>query len=185
MTPTQRKDISETFSKERSRLLGFIRKRIPVSLDAEDILQDVFYQLTVGFNDIRSLGNVTAWLYRVASNRITDAYRKKRPDNFSDHMSSGKDEDDPLMLQDIIPSMEESPDNEMLRELIMDRIDSALDEMPPEQRDVFIFHEFEEKTFKEISEMTGTGINTLLSRKRYAVLFLREKLKDIYESLNY
>ncbi len=183
MTAAEQKDIGETFNKEHKRLLGFIRKRIPVALDAEDILQDVFYQLTVGFNDIRSFGNVTAWLYRVASNKIADRYRKKKPDNFSFMETSGMDEEAALTLQDILPSLDGTPDEEMFREMIWERINEVLDIMPPEQREVFILHEFEDRSFKEISRMTGAGINTLLSRKRYAVLFLRDKLKDIYVTL--
>ena len=184
MTPAERKDIGETYLKEHRRLLGFIKKRIPVSLDAEDILQDVFYQLTVGFNDIRSVRNITAWLYTVALNRITDLYRKKKPQNFSFNETSGKDDEGPLMLQDILPSLDSSPEDEILRDLIWERINEALEEMPPEQRDVFIMHEFEDRSFRDISEISGTGVNTLLSRKRYAILYLREKLKDIYSLLN-
>ncbi len=180
MTAADRKDIGDAFRKEHKRLLGYVRKRIPVSLDAEDIVQDVFYQLTLGFNDIRSVRSITAWLYRVASNRITDLYRKKKPVSFSYSDNAANDEEAPLMLQEVLPSLDGTPEDEMLRELIWERINDALDELPPLQRDVFILHEFEDKSFREISEMTGEGVNTLLSRKRYAVLFMRERLKDLY-----
>ncbi len=180
MTAAERKDIGETFKKEHKRLLGFIRKRVPVSFDAEDILQDVFYQLTIGFNDIRSVRNITAWLYRVALNRITDLYRKKKPSSFSYLDSAGMDEETPLMLQDILPSLDGTPEDEMMRDLIWESINEALDEMPDSQREVFLLHEFEDKSFKEIAEITGEVVNTLISRKRYAVLYLREKLKELY-----
>ncbi len=180
MTAAERKDIGDTFNKEHERLLGFIRKRVPVSFDAEDILQDVFYQLTIGFNDIRSVRNITAWLYRVALNRITDLYRKKKPSSFSYLDSAGMDEEMPLMLQDILPSLDGTPEDEMMRDLIWESINEALGEMPDSQREVFILHEFEDKSFKEIAEMTGEVVNTLISRKRYAVLYLREKLKELY-----
>ncbi len=183
MTSQEKQNISDTFNREQGKLLGYIRKRVPDSYEAEDILQDVFYQLTVGFREIRAIENLTSWLYRVAGNKIVDRFRKKKPDNFSDHQFSGNDEDQPLSLAEILPDIEKTPEEAELRELIWEEIQQALKEMPEEQAEIFILHEFEDKSFKEISAETGLGVNTLISRKRYAVLFLREKLKPLYNLL--
>jgi RNA polymerase sigma factor (sigma-70 family) len=174
MSPKESKRITSAYKTEHNRLLGYIRKRIPNSLEAEDILQDIFYQLTVGFNDIRRLESLTAWLYRVADNRITDLFRKKRHNtlSYSDNMSEG--EDGPLTLEEILPSVGISPGDEDLKEMIWETIDETLSGLPEEQRSVFIENEFDEMSFKEISEKTGVGVNTLISRKRYAVLALRK-----------
>lgn len=184
MTSKEKKHITDTFNREQGKLLGYIRKRVPDSYEAEDILQDVFYQLTVGFRDIRTLENLTSWLYSVAGNKIIDRFRKKKPDNFSDHEYVSVDENTPLSLSEILPAIENSPGDRQLRELIWEEIQQALEEMPEEQAEIFILHEFEDKSFKEISEITGLGVNTLISRKRYAVLFLRNKLKPLYNLLN-
>jgi RNA polymerase sigma factor (sigma-70 family) len=183
MSPIESEKISVAYKKERSRLLGYIKSRIHDRLDAEDILQDIFYQLTIGFNDIRRIENLTAWLYRVADNRITDLFRKKRPVTFSYTESSSGDEDGPLTLEEILPSIGTTPGDEELKEMIWETIEETLSEMPEEQRRVFVENEFEDLSFKEISERTGTGINTLISRKRYAVLALRKKLNELYKLL--
>ena len=176
--------IGEVASWEKGRLLGFISKHIRNIEDAEDILQDVLYQFLRGFEDIRSTERITSWLFTVARNRITDYYRKKKPEPFSDKQLMGREEDGaPLMLEDILPALTRDPEDEMMTHMIWDSIDRALDEMPEDQRDVFIWNEFEDRSFKEISVMTGEGINTLLSRKRYAVLFLRRKLRELYNQL--
>ncbi|MCF8381722.1 MAG: sigma-70 family RNA polymerase sigma factor [Bacteroidales bacterium] len=182
MTSSERKQIGDAFSKEKQGLLGFIKKRVTNHYEAEDILQDVFYQLTVGFSDLRSMENISSWLYRVAGNRIIDKFRKKRPESFSRLNSAEKGEIP--KLEDILPSLENSPDEELFREMIWEEIQRALDEMPAEQEKVFIMHEFEDLSFKEMSVLTGDSVNTLLSRKRYAILFLREKLKPLYNLLN-
>lgn len=184
MTSQEKKHISDTFNREKGRLLGWIRKRVPDSYEAEDILQDVFYQLTIGFREIRAIENLTGWLYRVAGNKIVDRFRKKKPDNFSYIEKANGDEDQPLSLAEILPAVQETHEEEELRELIWEEIQTGLKEMPEDQAEVFILHEFEEKSFKEISAFTGLSVNTLLSRKRYAVLFLREKLKPLYNLLN-
>lgn len=184
MTSQEKKHITDTFNQEQGKLLGWIRKRVPNSYEAEDILQDVFYQLTVGFRDIRALENLSSWLYRVAGNKIIDRFRKKKPDNFSYMEKSVDDDDQPLTLAEILPAVNETPEEGELRELIWEEIQTGLNEMPNEQAEVFILHEFEDRSFKEISVLTGLSINTLLSRKRYAVLFLREKLKSLYKLLN-
>lgn len=183
MSPKESKRITSAYKTEHNRLLGYIRKRIPNSIEAEDILQDIFYQLTVGFNDIRRLESLTAWLYKVADNRITDLFRKKRHNtlSYSDNMSEG--EDGPLTLEEILPSVGISHGDEELKEMIWETIDETLSGLPEEQRSVFIENEFDEMSFKEISEKTGVGINTLISRKRYAVLALRKNLNELYKLL--
>lgn len=184
MTAEQSRYITEVASREKGRLLGFIRKQVRSNEDAEDILQDVLYQFLRGFEDIRSTERITSWLFTIARNRITDYYRKKRTESFSDKQVVSREENGaPLMLEDILPALTRDPEGEMMRDLIWEAIDDALDELPDEQRDVFIWNEFEDRSFKEISAETGEGINTLLSRKRYAILFLRKKLKELYNQL--
>jgi RNA polymerase sigma factor (sigma-70 family) len=180
MSPKESEKIGNVYKSERRKLLGYIRNRVPAGIEAEDILQDVFYQLTIGFSDIRRIENLTAWLYRVADNRITDLFRKKKPDNVSYSQSVKDDEDGPLMLEEILPDLGTSPEEEEIKEMIWETIESTLAAMPGEQRDVFVANEFDELTFREISAKTGTGINTLISRKRYAVLALREELSELY-----
>ena len=144
----------------------------------------MLYQLTTGFNDIRSASSVTSWLFTVARNRITDYFRKRKPEHLSGRAIVGRDPDEgPLMLEDILPSLTRSPEDEYMRSVIWEAIEECLDRLPEEQRDVFIMNEFEDMSFKEISEITGEGINTLLSRKRYAIIYLREQLADLYEQI--
>jgi RNA polymerase sigma factor (sigma-70 family) len=181
MSPQQSEKISQAYRSERGRLLGYIRNRIPDRMDAEDILQDVFYQLTVGFNDIRRIENLTAWLYRVTDNRITDLFRKKKADTVSYTQNSSEDDQGPLTLEEILPSLGSSPEDEELYELIWDTIEETLSDLPEEQSSVFIMNEFDDLGFKEISEKTGIGVNTLISRKRYAVLALRTRLDYLYK----
>jgi len=181
VSPNESYRIEKAYLAERKRLLGFIRKRIPGNLEAEDILQDVFYQLTLGFRDIDRIRNLTAWLYRVAENRIIDNFRKKRNAYVYINYKDGKETDEPLSLEEILPSIGSSPEDEELKGLIWETITEVLEELPEEQRDVFIASEFEDLSFKEISEQTGVGVNTLLSRKRYAVLALRKRLEKLYK----
>jgi RNA polymerase sigma factor (sigma-70 family) len=184
MTAEESRYISEIATREHGRLLGFIRKQVRSYEDAEDILQDVLYQFLRGFEDIRSTERITSWLFTVTRNKITDYYRKKKPESFSNKQEVSNEEDGaPLMLEDILPALTRDPEDEMMRDMIWDAIDRALDEMPAEQRDVFIWNEFEDRSFKEISAVTGEGVNTLLSRKRYAILFLRKKLQALYNQL--
>lgn len=184
MTAEESRTIEQITMRESGRLLNYISKQIGSREDAEDILQEVFYQLLKGFSDIRSTERMTSWLFTVARNKITDYFRKKKPVPISETRATGKEEDGvPLMLDEILPSLSRDPEDEMMREWIWDAINQALDEMPEEQRQVFIWNEFEDRSFREISEMTGTGVNTLLSRKRYAILFLRRKLNEIYNQL--
>lgn len=172
-----------TFLKEKDKLLGFIRSRVSSVEEAEDILQDVFFQFVSGFDTIESLDRVTSWLYSVARNKIIDRYRRDavRPKQTDFELISGKDDDAPLTLQDILPDLDNTPEATLLREAIWDEITEALAELPADQREIFIQNEIEEKGFREISEATGVSINTLLSRKRYAILALRKRLQKFYD----
>jgi RNA polymerase sigma factor (sigma-70 family) len=183
MTAAEHKYLEELVRTEQGRLLGFIRGRVDDEDDALDILQDVYYQLTAGFYDIRQASSATAWLFTVARNRITDFYRKKKPERLSDKKVGQPGEEGPLMLEEILPALTRSPEDEYMRGVIWGRIEECLDRLPEVQREVFIMNEFEDMSFKEIASVTGEGINTLLSRKRYAVTYLREQLRDIYRQV--
>jgi RNA polymerase sigma factor (sigma-70 family) len=183
LSPKESEKIGTVYKDERKRLLGYIRNRVPDKVEAEDILQDVFYQLTIGFRDIRRIETLTAWLYKVADNHITDLFRKKKPFNISYRENSKSDDEGPLTLEEILPSLGSTPEDEELKELIWEAIEDTLSELPEEQSYVFTANEFEDMSFKEISEKTGIGINTLISRKRYAVLALRENLNELYNLL--
>ncbi|MBN8575401.1 MAG: RNA polymerase sigma factor [Cyclobacteriaceae bacterium] len=174
-----------TFLREKDKLLGFIRNRVSSTEEAEDILQDVFYQFIAGFQGIESLDRVTSWLYSVARNKIIDRYRRDaaRPQRTDFEWQAGRDEDAPLTLQEILPDLGSSPDATLLREAMWEEITEALAELPAEQRDIFILNEIEEKGFREIAEETGISINTLLSRKRYAIVALRKRLQKLYDDL--
>ena len=183
MSPGESEKISSAYNSERKKLMRYIRRRVPDQFDAEDILQDVFYQLTVGFRDLDRIENLSAWLYRVTNNRIIDRFRKKKPDriNHSGRILNGKEA--PVSLGEILPALGSSPEDEEIKEMIWQEIEEVLSELPEEQREVFVAHEFEEKSFKELSETTGIPVNTLLSRKRYAVLALRSRLEELYKLL--
>jgi RNA polymerase sigma factor (sigma-70 family) len=181
MSPKESEKIGTVYKTERKRLLGYIRHRISDKMEAEDILQDVFYQLTVGFRDLGRIENLTSWIYKVADNRIIDLFRKKRPVNISYSENTKVDDDGPLTLEEILPSLGTTPEDEELKEMIWEAIEETLSELPDEQSSVFIANEFEDMSFREISEKTGTGVSTLISRKRYAVLALRERLNDLYK----
>ena len=183
MSTKESEKIGAVYKNERKRLLGYIRNRIPDKVEAEDILQDVFYQLTVGFNDIRRIESLTAWLYRVADNRITDLFRKRKPVSLSYSENAKNDDDGPLTLEEILPSLGSTHEDAEIKEMIWETIEETLSGLSQEQRSVFVANEFEDLSFKEISEKTGTGINTLISRKRYAVLALRERLNELYKLL--
>lgn len=172
--------ISEVVRREQSRLARFIRRRVPDPLDAEDILQDVFYRLVEANRLLMPIDHVTGWLFRVARNRITDLFRKKRPERFS-FVAMPDEDEDLLQLEDLLPSPDDSPEGLYARNVLLEELTLAVDELPEEQRAVFVAHEFEGRTFREIADETGVSINTLLSRKRYAVRHLRERLQAIYE----
>lgn len=176
----QDRQISEVIAEERSRLRNFIRRRVPDPSDVEDIVQEVFYQLVEANRLLMPIEHVTGWLFRVARNRITDLFRKKKPDSFSD--AAVEDEDgERLDIEDLLPSPDAGPEALFVRNALLDELELALDELPEEQREVFVAHELEGRSYKELSAESGVNLNTLLSRKRYAVLYLRERLQSIYD----
>ena len=180
MALEQDQRISEVVKREQSRLRNFIRRRVPDPRDAEDILQDVFYELVEANRLLMPIEHVTGWLFRVARNRITDLFRKKKPESFSD-VAVADDEDELLRFEDLLPSPDAGPEALYARSVILDELELALEELPEEQREVFVAHELEGRSFKEMAAETGVSVNTLLSRKRYAVLHLRERLQSIYD----
>jgi len=175
----QNQHISKVVKREGSRLGDFIRWRVADRRDAEDILQDVFYELVEANRLLMPIDHVTGWLFRVARNRIIDLFRKKTPETFSDTVAANKDEW--LQLVELLPSPEGGPEAQYARNVLLDELELALDELPDEQREVFVWHELEGRSFKEIAAETGVSVNTLLSRKHYAVLYLRERLQNIYD----
>ena len=172
--------LSIVVSGERSRLRNFIRRRVPDPSDVEDIVQDVFTELVEANRLLMPIEHVTAWLYRVARNRIIDRFRKRKAETFSE-VAVESEEGERLELEDLLPSPGTGPDALYLRQAMLDELELALDELPEEQREVFVAHELEGRSFKEMSAETGIGISTLLGRKRYAVLHLRERLRSIYD----
>jgi len=176
----QDRKISEIVAEERSRLRNFIRRRVPDPADAEDIVQEVFYELVEANRLLMPIEHVTGWLFRVARNRITDLFRKKKPEIFSDAAVEGED-GELLRIEDLLPSPDAGPEALYFRNVLLDELELALDELPDEQREVFVAHELEGRSFKELSAATGVSVNTLLSRKRYAVLHLRERLQTIHD----
>ena len=173
--------ISETVDREQSRLLNFIRRRVSDQGDAEDILQDVFYELVEAYR-VMQPEHVTAWLFQVARNRIIDLFRKKKREAERTGLAERVEQDgEMLQLEDLLPSPDAGPDGAFARSVLLEELDAALDELPDEQREVFIGHELMGYSFKELVEQTGLSVNTLLSRKHYAVLHLRERLRAIHD----
>ncbi|SRR2546429_3893439 len=171
--------ISEVVKREQSRLRNFIRPRVPDPRDAEDILQEVFCELVEANRLLMPIEHVTGWLFRVARNRITDLFRKQKPESFSG--AAVEDEDGELLrIEDLLPSPDAGPEALYVRNVLLDELELALEELPDEQREVFVAHELEGRSFKEMAAASGVSVNTLLSRKRYAVLQLRERLRSIY-----
>ncbi|MEQ8473720.1 MAG: sigma-70 family RNA polymerase sigma factor [Marinoscillum sp.] len=175
--------IERTVHENRGRLFSFIRKFVKRDEDAEDILQDVFYQFVIGYDQIKSLDQIGSWLFRVARNKATDNHRKMKPSSFSELGSKSSENDEPLMLEEILPDSQDLPDQELMKELVWQKLEELLAAMPKEQREVFIWHEFEQKSFKQMSSETGETVNTLISRKRYAILNLRSGLVELYNEL--
>jgi len=171
--------IADVIQRERRRLFAFIRGRVADQGDAEDILQDVFYELTEAYRLMKPVEQAGAWLYRVARNRIIDRFRKKRPEAFG--QVAVEDDDETLRLEDLLPSPDAGPEATYARSVLLEELDAALEELPEEQRNVFVAHEIDGRSFKQLADETGLSINTLLSRKRYAVLHLRRRLQAIYE----
>lgn len=180
MALEQDQRIDEVVKREQSRLRNFIRRRVPDPADVEDIVQDVFYKLVEANRLLMPIEHVTGWLFRVARNRITDVFRKKKPETFS--ATAVEDEEGELLqIEDLLPSPDAGPEALYLRNALLDELELALEELPHEQREAFIATEVEGRSFRELSAETGVNVNTLLARKRYAVLHLRERLQDIYD----
>jgi RNA polymerase sigma factor (sigma-70 family) len=182
----QDRRISEVVSREQSRLRNFIRRRVPDPRDAEDILQEVFSELVEANRRLMPIDHITGWLFRVARNRITDLFRKKQPERFMAAIVGADDEllarqERALLFEDVLPSPDAGPDALLTRRALIDAIAVAVDELPNEQRDVFVAHEIDGESFKDLAARTGVNVNTLLSRKRYAVLYLRRRLQAIYD----
>jgi RNA polymerase sigma factor (sigma-70 family) len=171
--------ISEALERDQPRLRNFIRKHVADTSEAEDILQDVFYELLEAYRLMKPIEHVTAWLFRVARNRMVDLFRRKKPSSLNNPASP---EEDGATLEDLLPSADDGPEAAYARSLLLDALDDALEELPEAQRDVFIAHELKGQSFKDISAETGLSVNTLLSRKHYAVLHLRQSLQTIYEN---
>jgi RNA polymerase sigma factor, sigma-70 family len=169
--------LSEAIARDQPRLRNFIRRHVSDNGEAEDILQDVFYELLQAYRMMKPVEHVTGWLFRVARNRIVDLFRRNRPGSLSDPITS---EEDSLLLEDLLPSSDDGPEAAYARTVLLEALDDALDELPDEQRSVFIAHELAGRSFRQLSDETGVSINTLLSRKRYAVLYLRRRLQAIY-----
>jgi RNA polymerase sigma factor (sigma-70 family) len=182
MAIEQNERIQATVKQERKRLLHFIRQRVNNASDAEDILQDVFYQFTEYLRLGSQVDSITGWLFAVTRNKITDWYRKKKETPFSDYTREIEGEE-VLFLPELLSDKNQEADTPMMKKIMSETIMQAIDELPADQRQVFLQHELEGKSFKEMSEETGIGVNTLLSRKRYAVLFLRERLSELYNEL--
>jgi len=176
----QDRQITEVMAKERPRLRNFIRKRVPNEADVDELLQEVFFELVQAYRLLMPIDYVSGWLFRVTRNRITDLFRKKKPENFAD--AAGWDEDGELLaIEDFLPSPEDGPDALFVRNALLAEMEAALGELPAEQREVFVAHEIEGRSFKELSAESGVNVNTLLARKRYAVLQLRERLRGIHD----
>jgi RNA polymerase sigma factor (sigma-70 family) len=174
--------ISEVVKREQSRLRNFIRRRVSDRRDVEDILQDVFCELVEANRLLMPIEHVTGWLFRVARNRITDFFRKKKPESFSD--TAVADEHDLLRLEDLLPSPDAGPEALYAGHVLLEELEAAIDELPEEQREVFVAHELEGRSFKQMAAAAGVSVNTLLSRKRYAALHLRERLQSIYDEFS-
>ena len=183
MPRSQDRRIADVVSREQSRLRNFIRRRVADPRDVEDILQDVFSELVEANRMLMPINHVTGWLCQVARNRIIDLVRKKTPERFSD-VAIANEDDDLLLFEDLLPSSDAGPDALLMRQALLDTIAVAVRDLPEEQRDVFIAHEIDGESFKEISARTGVNVNTLLSRKRYAVMQLRRRLQGVYDDLN-
>ena len=183
MIAGQNERLIEAIHREQGRLRNFIRQRVEDEADAEDILQDVFYEFIEAYRLMKPIEQAGAWLFRVARNRIIDRFRKKKPEVFSAVQAADPEGGEPLSLEELLPSPDAGPEAAYARSVLLEELDAALDELPEQQRDVFVAHEFDGISFKELSAQTGVGVNTLLSRKRHTVLHLRQKLQTVYEEL--
>jgi RNA polymerase sigma factor (sigma-70 family) len=180
----QNERIAEAVRLEQARLKNFIRRRVPDERDVEDILQDVFYELVEAYRMMKPIERVSAWLYRVARNRITDLFRRKRPQALASDSTAFGDEGEALLLEDLLPSAQAGPEAAYARAVLVEELDAALDELPEEQRQAFIAHELEGRSFTELAQRTGLSVNTLVLRKHYAIVHLRERLEAIYREFD-
>jgi len=183
MTTQQDNRISEAVEDQRARLRNFIRRRVADEADAEDILQDVFYEFVQAYRLMKPIEQAGAWLFRVARNRIIDLYRTRKNDPLREQAAVAENSESPG-IEDLLPSADAGPEAAFARTLLLAELDNALDELPEEQREVFIAHELEGRSFKELAAETGVSVNTLLSRKHYAVLHLRRRLQAIYSEFS-
>jgi len=181
LTAEQDQRITETVERERARLRNFIRRRVADASDADDVLQEVFYELVEAYRLMQPLEQVSAWLFRVARNRITDLFRKKKPQAFANDPIAFAEDGEPFSFEDLLPSPDAGPEAVYARNVLLEEFENAVDELPSEQREVFIGHEIEGRSFKELAAQTGLSVNTLHLRKHYAVLQLRERLQSVYE----
>ena len=177
----QDREIDATVRRERGRLLAFIRRRVLDAAEAEDVLQEALYELVAAYRLMQPVEQAGAWLMRVARNRIIDRFRKKKPELLADQGVEFDDDEDVGGLEDLLPSPDDGPDAVAIRQLMLEQIETALDELPPEQRDVFIAQELEGASFKELAARWNVTVSALLSRKRYAVLYLRKRLQAAYD----
>ncbi len=177
----QDQQISQAIAREQGRLRSFIRRQVADPGEAEDVLQDVFYELIQAYRMMRPVEQVTAWLFRVARNRTIDLFRRKSREAVREQPTGRGEEGEQLQLEDLLPSPDAGPEAAYARRVLLEELDAALDELPEEQREVFVAHELMGYSFREIAEQTGAGVNTLLSRKHYAVLHLRHRLQAFYE----
>ena len=182
MALEQDQRVAEVIKREQCRLRNFIRLRVADPSDVEDILQDVFYKLVEANRLLMPIDHITGWLFRVARNRIIDLFRRTKTERFGDRLSINE-QDDELRFEDLLPSPDAGPDAQYTRKVLLDELELAIDELPKEQREVFVAHELEGRSFEQIAKETGVSLNTLLSRKRYAVLRLRRRLQSIYDEL--
>jgi RNA polymerase sigma factor (sigma-70 family) len=182
MVAGQDQRIAHAVEAEQARLKNFIRRRVPDAQDVEDVLQDVFYELVEAYRMMKPIEHVSAWLYRVARNRITDLFRRKRPETSTNEAAVGHaDDDETLRLEDLLPSPEAGPEAAYAREVLIEELDAALGELPAEQRQVFVAHEIEGRSFKDLAQETGLSVNALILRKHYAVRHLRDRLEAIHD----
>lgn len=183
MTASQNERLSETIGRERGRLRNFIRKRVADEAEAEDILQDIFYELIEAYRLMKPIEQVSAWMFRVARNRIIDFFRKKKSVSLSGSLLTDGEGHENGSLEELLPSPDAGPEAVYERTVLLEELEAAIEELPEEQREVFIAHEIEGRSFKELSAETGVSVNTLLSRKHYAVLQLRQRLQSIHDEL--
>jgi len=181
MTAERDRRLSEAIEQEQPRLRNFIRKRVPDAGDAEDILQEIFYELVEAYRLMKPVEQVGAWLFRVARNRIIDLFRNRKRQASTTEPMAVEESGNWVILEDLLPSPDGGLEAAYARSVLLEELDAALDELPEEQREVFIAHELEGRSFKELAAETGLSVNTLLSRKHYAVLHMRQRLQDIYD----